>query len=455
MLQFLAAIEAWHSQAPILTGVFVQDKRRLGVYVEEGNQLLARLPHKVKRNDKEQAAAEQIYAMTRQLRMCWMDIHAETLYRLLTAEFTQYHRLSTLVMAASEEVPGLLPTKAQMDAENQHQLAHKEGLEIDQGLFFRGLLRIPSIAKHLSDAMLQPCARALALQPSLQHSDRIDLGSVLFERRGQVAYLTVNNLHCLNAEDQRLIEDMETAVDLVLLDPRVQVGLLRGGVMTHPRYRGKRVFCAGINLAELHAGKIGLVDFLLAREFGYISKLIYGLWQHSNPLQMQQKTWIAVVDAFAIGGGMQLTLAFDKVIAAEDAYFVLPAAQEGIIPGAANFRLTQMTHRRLTRQMILSGRRVYATDPDARYFCDEVVPVAELEQKIAETVHAFENPAVLENAYMLRVAEQASRADFCAYMAEFAYRQALRLHSSDVGKKIARWGAVASPGSKESMHAFS
>ena len=51
-----------------------------------------------------------------------------------------------------------------------------------------------------------------------------------------------------------------------LLDPAVRVGVLRGGEMSHPRYRGKRVFSAGINLKSLHAGEISLVDFLLRRD---------------------------------------------------------------------------------------------------------------------------------------------------------------------------------------------
>ena len=47
--------------------------------------------------------------------------------------------------------------------------------------------------------------------------------------------------------------------------------------MTHPRYRGRRVFSAGINLKALHVGGISLLDFLLRRELGYISKLMRGI----------------------------------------------------------------------------------------------------------------------------------------------------------------------------------
>jgi (3,5-dihydroxyphenyl)acetyl-CoA 1,2-dioxygenase len=216
---------------------------------------------------------------------------------------------------------------------------------------------------HLLAAMLRPTPRALRLLPEFSRTGAADLGSVRLERRDGAARLTMCRGDCLNAEDNQQVDDMETAVDLALLDPDVRVGLLRGGEMSHPRYRGRRVFCAGIYLKALNAGDIALVDFLLRRELGYISKLMRGVFVedgvswHSPTVQ---KPWVAAVDGFAIGGGMQLLLVFDHVIAAADAYFSLPAAQEGIVPGAANFRLSRSAGSRLSRQIILEGRRIWA-----------------------------------------------------------------------------------------------
>lgn len=125
--------------------------------------------------------------------------------------------------------------------------------------------------------MRKPTRRALDLLPEFRRTGRLRLGAVDIERGGDGgARLTVVNNHCLNAEDNRHVEDMETAVDLTLLDPGVKVGVLRGGVMDHPRYQGRRVFSAGINLAHLHEGRISYVDFLLRRELGYIAKLLRG-----------------------------------------------------------------------------------------------------------------------------------------------------------------------------------
>src|SRR6185437_17013373 len=80
-----------------------------------------------------------------------------------------------------------------------------------------------------------------------------------------------------NAEDECLVNDLEVAVDLALLDQSIAVGVLRGGIMTHPRYAGRRVFSAGINLKKLRKGEISFIGFLMRREFGFISKIIHGL----------------------------------------------------------------------------------------------------------------------------------------------------------------------------------
>ena len=260
------------------------------------------------------------------------------------------------------------------------------------------------------------------------------------ERRDGAARLTMCRDDCLNAEDTQQVEDMETAVDLALLDPDVRVGLLRGGEMSHPRYRGKRVFSAGINLKALHAGAISLVDFLMRRELGYIHKLVRGVLVDDGRWRfpMVAKPWVAAVDGFAIGGGMQLLLVFDHVLAASDAYFSLPAAQEGIVPGAANFRLTRCLGPRLSRQVILEGRRIWANEPAARLLLDEVIEPSELPEAIGRSLDRLQSPAVAANRRMLNFAEE-SLDEFRRYMAEFAVQQALRLYGEDVIGKVSRF----------------
>jgi thioesterase DpgC len=394
---------------------------------------------------QQRATAEDACDTTRVLRAAFMDAHGDAVYDELTAGRTRYLRVAELAEAAAAAFPGLVPTTELLAAEHARPQADKEGHEIDQGIFFSRVLRSPQAGPHLLDAMLRPTPRALGLLPEFTETGRVELGSVCLERTGAVARLTMCRDDALNAEDNAQVDDMETAVDLTLLDPAVEVGLLRGGEMTHPRYRGRRVFSTGINLKSLHSGGISLVDFLLRRELGYIHKLVRGVlhgdetnWRSST----LEKPWLAVVDSFAIGGGAQLLLAFDHVIAEADAFISLPAAQEGIIPGASNYRLTRFVGPRLARQIILEGRRIRAGEPEARLIVDEVHEQSELDLAVERSIERLRGSAVLANRRMLNLAEEPVD-EFRCYMAEFALQQSLRLYSTDVIDKVGRFSAAA------------
>jgi (3,5-dihydroxyphenyl)acetyl-CoA 1,2-dioxygenase len=417
-------------------------RRVLAEAAKHTDDLIASLPEPVGRSAEQRATAAAAHDALRAVRTRLLDVHAEAVYDELTGCRGRYLRLLELVESAAIAFPGLVPTADQMTAERACPQARKEGREIDQGIFLRGILRSPVSGPHLLNAMLRPTPRALRLLPEFSRTGVADLGSVRMERRDGTARLTMCRDDCLNAEDTQQVEDMETAVDLALLDPDVRVGLLRGGEMSHPRYRGKRVFSAGINLKALHAGAISLVDFLMRRELGYIHKLVRGVLVDDGRWRfpMVAKPWVAAVDGFAIGGGMQLLLVFDHVLAASDAYFSLPAAQEGIVPGAANFRLTRCLGPRLSRQVILEGRRIWANEPAARLLVDEVIEPSELPEAIGRSLDRLQSPAVAANRRMLNFAEE-SLDEFRRYMAEFAVQQALRLYGEDVIGKVSRFHA--------------
>jgi thioesterase DpgC len=437
-------LKTWLQKSPSLTGVFEADKRALARYVRAGEALLDLLGPRPRRTGEQTLDAQTIHSACRALRRRFLACHAESLYRLLTDDFTIRTGLRDLAFAAADLCPGLVPTREQISRERSGLQRDKEGYEIDQGIFFHGLLRSRQVGTHLMETALQPTPRALELMGSFRSLARLDLGSILIERQGSAAHLTINNAYCLNAEDDRLVEDMETAVDLALLDDEVRVGVLRGGVMTHPRHVGRRVFSAGINLKALHAGQISFVDFLLRRELGYINKIVRGLLLqddaalapcfriHQSP---QGKPWIAVVESFAIGGGAQLLLVFDRVIAEEGSYFSLPAAQEGIVPGFANLRLSRFLGGRASRQVVLCGRKISTHDRDAGLLFDESVSSEGMNAAIARNVQQLSSPAVAANRHMLNLADEPADA-FLRYACEFALLQSERLYSRDVLDKV-------------------
>ncbi|MFF2510430.1 (3,5-dihydroxyphenyl)acetyl-CoA 1,2-dioxygenase DpgC [Streptomyces sp. NPDC058086] len=445
-----------NAPGPALCGVLEDDALTLAEHVGRAEEELAGLPRPGLRDEDRRQLAASLVDSCRRARTAFLYRHAPAVYDALTDRRRKPLRLAGLARAAAERFPGLVPTDAQMAEEATRAQADKEGREIDQGIFFRALLADPSVGEHLIDSMLAPTPRALDLLSDFRAEGRVDLGSVLVERRDDVAHLTVNNQHCLNAEDNRLIDDLETAVDLVLLDDQISVGVVRGGVMTHPRYVGRRVFCAGINLKDLHAGRISFVDFLLRRELGYINKLMHGVLVDAAPDAYPQRTlhkpWLAAVDSFAIGGGMQLLLVFDHVIAADDAFLSLPAAQEGIVPGLGNFRLSRMTGARLARRVILGGRRIRATDPEATLVCDEVVAPEAMDAAVEKATRELAAPAVVANRMMLNLADE-SRDGLRRYLAEFALVQARRLYAADVMAKVDRFSAPSVRQSADGEHA--
>ena len=199
----------------------------------------------------------------------------EALYDELTDGCTKPVRLDDLLYEAAERVPGLVPTRAEIDAERARKLADKNGLELAQGLLIAEFLADPRTGRHLVESMLHPTQMALEHLDELRGTGPVDLGPARVTRHGRAGVLELCNPRHLNAEDGTTLAETEAAVDLVLLDPEIEVGVFRGGVVDHPRYAGERIFGAGINLTHLYHGRIDFL-FYLVRDLGYVNKIYRG-----------------------------------------------------------------------------------------------------------------------------------------------------------------------------------
>ena len=179
-------------------------------------------------------------------------MHVERVYAALTDDFATALRDERLVYAAAERFPGLTPTRAEVAAELDRKLADKEGVEIAQGTS-SGTCSPRRARAHLIDAMLRPTpgARPPRRVPA---AGVADLGTVRLTRAGSAGVLELRNPRHLNAEDDTTLPASECAVDLILLDPEIELGVLRSGPVDHPRY--SRVFGAGLNLTRLYHGQI-------------------------------------------------------------------------------------------------------------------------------------------------------------------------------------------------------
>ena len=421
---------AWYKSGLRVSGNFKRDAVTGSKYWRAGADLIAKLPGKSKRNVEQKLAADIIISACRQAREDFLQHHAEAVYRKLTKNLTHFVRVDELAYEAGKLVSGLAPTRKQVDAESTLMQSEKDGVEVDQGIFLAQVLAVPSTGMHLCKAMLLPKPEAIERGDEFAKLGAINFGPAKVERQGKASVVTVCNPRFLNAEDDDTLDDTETAADIAMLDPASEICVLRGDLVDHPKYRGRKIFSAGINLTHLYRGKIPYLWYI-RRDMGIVNKMLRGLAiRHANPDEIyggtHEKPWIAGVDVFAIGGGCQYLLAMDYVVAGSDAYMTLPARKEGIIPGAANLRLTRFVGARAARQAILMGRRFECDSPEGRMICDLIVPPGDMDDAITRVIDDFTGSGVVSaagNRRAFRVGEEPLDT-FRRYMAVYCREQA-------------------------------
>jgi thioesterase DpgC len=344
------------------------------------------------------------------------------LYDELTAARTRFLRVDELCRLATEK--GALPSP---DPDARLPLKEKKGLERAQGQFLAEILANPVAGTHLCHAMLLPLEDSRQKLEHYRSKGELKLDGVHLKRHGTASIITLSNPRYLNAEDETTLPGTELAVDVALLDPKTEVCVLRGDIVTHTKYAGRRLFGAGINLTHLYEGKIRYLWYLI-RDLGFVNKLYRGLAAPdvSPEVSSTEKLWIAAVEGFAIGGHCQILLTMDYTIAAQDAYLTLPARKEGIIPGAANLRLPRFVGDRIARQAILAERRIECASPEGTMICDQIVPADRMESAIAAMIEKLTSSGVVSaagNRKAFRAGEEPLDT-FRRYMAIYAREQA-------------------------------
>jgi thioesterase DpgC len=370
----------------VAMGDFASDAAAFSAYWQQANAKLRRLPPKAQRDEAATEIAEIIKQAAREARFVFLRRHARTLYDRLTDGRRKFVRVEKLVYDAADLVPGLAPSRAEVEAEARLRQSEKDGCEIDQGILCNQLLADPEAGTHLCHAMLLPREESAEALAKFLRDGRLDLGAAKVERRGKAAVLLLSNPRFLNSEDVSTQTATEIGADVCILDPQSQVAVLRGDVVPEGKYAGRRVFNAGINLTHLYYGRIPFLWFLV-RDLGFVNKMTRGLARPTIPPdevsgETIEKIWLSAVETFAIGGGCQILLATDFNIAAKDAYMTLPARKEGIIPAMANLRLARFVGDRLARQAIMYERRFECDSEEGRLICDEVVAPEEIEATI-------------------------------------------------------------------------
>jgi thioesterase DpgC len=441
-----AGVAAWAAALPDPRGPLDAAAVALSQFLAAGQALSSRLPDRAHRSADEQAARDVLVTAMDGARDGFLRVHADALYDALTGGCTRSLRLTELLTAAAARVPGLVPAAADLAAERGRPLPEKEGIEFAQGLLVGHLLARPRAGRHLIGAMLRPVPEAIDRLGEFHAAGTVDLGPVQVTRHGRAGLLELRNPRHLNAEDDVTLGPTECAVDLILLDPDIDIGVFRGGAVDHPRYPGVRVFGSGLNLTHLYHGRLSFL-FYLERDLGYVHKIYRGIvppdaelavlaegltgQPGTNPEGTIEKLWVAAVQRFAVGGACQLLHVMDHVIATRGSRLFLPARNEGIIPGASNLRLPRFVGDRAARQAILSGREWVAGEPDAALLCDEVVEPVGIDRAVDARIDALTSSGLVNaaaNRCTLRAGQEPLDV-FREYMAAFSVEQA-RCHLS-------------------------
>ena len=204
---------------------------------------------------------------------------------------------------------------------------------------------------------------------------------VLVETQGQVGVVTLNRPDALNALSNGLLRDFVAALDSFENNDAIGAIVLTGH---------EKAFAAGADIKEMQDQRfidMFLADFPCGRG---------GAWDHLSSIR---KPVIAAVAGYALGGGCELAMACDFILAADTARFGQPEINIGTMPGAGGTqRLTRLVGKSKAMEMCLTGRLIGAEEAERIGLVSRIVPAGELKTeaiKTAAKIAALSRPAVM------------------------------------------------------------
>ena len=201
--------------------------------------------------------------------------------------------------------------------------------------------------------------------------------NILVETKGRVGIIRLNRSRALNALNRALVTELSQAIDAFEADDKIGCLLITGS---------EKVFAAGADIKEM-ADKTFIEAYL-----GNFA----GDWDRAAKAR---KPIVAAVAGFALGGGCELAMQCDLIIAADSAKFGQPEIKLGVIPGIGGTqRLTRAVGKAKAMDLILTGRMMDAAEAEKSGLVARVVPAANLMEeamKVADTIATMSLPSVL------------------------------------------------------------
>ncbi len=202
--------------------------------------------------------------------------------------------------------------------------------------------------------------------------------NILVETRGAVGLITLNRPKALNALCDALVRELGAALDAFEADDTIGAVVITGS---------EKAFAAGADIKEM-AGK-SYMDV-------YLGDFITNGWERITTCR---KPIVAAVAGFALGGGCEVAMMCDTVIAADTAKFGQPEIVLGVIPGAGGTqRLTRFVGKAKAMDMILTGRTMDAAEAERSGLVSRVVPAGKLIEEaiaVAQRIAEMSRPAVM------------------------------------------------------------
>ena len=184
---------------------------------------------------------------------------------------------------------------------------------------------------------------------------------------GPVARVTLDRPAVLNAGDAQWVRDLNDVVGRLERAPEARVVVLTGA---------GRAFSTGVDLDALAEGAFGFSDFVA--------------WEDAmTAMERMDRLFIAAVNGHCLGGGLQLALVCDYRLASDTAQLGLPAVKECLIPSMALYRLPRLIGAARARELILLGEPIDARTAEQYGLVNRVVPAADFERALDETVQKF------------------------------------------------------------------
>ena len=211
--------------------------------------------------------------------------------------------------------------------------------------------------------------------------------NILVERRDAVGIITLNRPQALNALSAALIAELGTALDDFEADPAIGAIVLAGS---------DKAFAAGADVKEMARKSYPEI---------YVEDFITNGWER---VAQCRKPVIAAVAGFALGGGCEIAMMCDIVVAADTARFGQPEITLGTIPGAGGTqRLARFAGKAKAMDLCLTGRMMDAVEAERSGLVSRVVPAADL---LSEAIKIGERIAQMSRPIAMMVKESINRA---------------------------------------------